>query len=269
MRSSFCFRILMSELMLFREQVFKHLQQDWSDVMARAYSLWSPRWRKTHSRQDQAHVVASNSQMNPAFKVLTNGSAGTGVVVVAGGGGSGSATKFTTSADSPLYDTEVNSSMVVVEQEDLPELFLPGRIIHIYLHKGQYHAAEVSRTFPDLRRIEVQGNIFEDHRSKNVLNALLEVRSVMHASSHLSTPPDWVPFNTVNVCYCCENPFTWHSTFRGDAQEFRDRYNCKHCGNVVCGPCSANRRAIPKYGLLFPERICDTCLNKGDFALLK
>lgn len=253
-------RILMSELMLFREQVFKHLQQDWSDVMARAYSLWSPRWRKTHSRQDQHH--AASNAANPSLKSLTNGT-------TASGGTSATSVKLTTTADSPLYDSEVNNSMVVVEQEDLPELWLPGRIVHIYLHKGQYHAAEVSRTFPDLRRIEVQGNIFEDHRSKNVLNALLEVRSVMHASSHLSTPPDWVPFNSASVCYCCENPFTWHSTFRGDAQQFRDRYNCKHCGNVVCGPCSANRRAIPKYGLLFPERICDTCMYKGDFALLK
>ncbi len=244
----------MSELMQFREQVFKHLQQDWGDVMTRAYSLWSPRWRQTHSRQDAASsalVTANNTQV---FRALTHPHS-------TGSKSAGAA------AAERMRDQDADlTSMVVVDEEVLPELWLPGRIIHIYLHKGRYHGAEVTRTFPDLRRIEVQGNMFEDHRSKNLLDALLEVRAVRHS---LNSPPDWVPFNHASVCYCCQNSFTWHSTFRGNAQEYRDRYNCKHCGNVVCGPCSHQRRAIPKYGLLFAERICDHCLYKGDFAVVK
>ena len=34
--------------MVFREQVFRHIAQDWNDVIQRAGTLWSPRWRDTH-----------------------------------------------------------------------------------------------------------------------------------------------------------------------------------------------------------------------------
>eukprot|EP01034_Spumella_vulgaris_P023030 gene23030-29219_t len=245
-------RALMSELMLFREQVFRHMAQDWTDVMARAYSLWSPRWRQTHSSsnyqsQQESDLSGGGGSSANAFKALHH--------------------KVLKDSPSPhpLNNTNTTSDdMVLIEEEVLPSLWVPGRIVHVYLHKGQYHASEVSRTFPDIRKIEVQGNMFEDHRSKNILDALLEVRAVRHAAN---SPPDWIPFNLADVCYCCSNSFTWHSTFRGAAQEYRDRYNCKHCGNVVCGPCSTHRRAIPKYGLFFPERICDHCLYKGDFAI--
>jgi hypothetical protein len=35
----------MRELMVFREQMFQHLQQEWVDVLRRAAGLWTPRWR--------------------------------------------------------------------------------------------------------------------------------------------------------------------------------------------------------------------------------
>ncbi|KAJ1412178.1 hypothetical protein B484DRAFT_297678, partial [Ochromonadaceae sp. CCMP2298] len=69
----------------------------------------------------------------------------------------------------------------------------------------------------------------------------------------------WAPFDASEVCACCHNNFSWHSTFSGQAQEFRDKYNCRNCGQLVCGPCSAQRRAIPRLGLIFPKRICDQC----------
>ena len=97
------------------------------------------------------------------------------------------------------------------------------------------------------------------------MNALLEVRAVKKANHD---PPYWQPFNSSSTCACCKNRFTWHSTFRGEAQEYRERYNCRHCGALVCGPCSTQKRAIPKFGLIFPKRICDKCVLKGDYAHL-
>ncbi len=84
----------------------------------------------------------------------------------------------------------------------------------------------------------------------------------------LPLPPPWEPFDTRDSCFCCGNSFTWHSTFRGDAQEYRERYNCRHCGRLVCGPCSSEKRPVPKWGMIFPRRVCDLCINEGDFSQL-
>ena len=156
------------------------------------------------------------------------------------------------------YDDEV-----VVEEEELAQLWLPGRVLHIYIHNGQCMAAEVSRNFPDLRTIVLQGNIFEDHRSEKILNALLEVRATRQAPR---AAPAWQSYHDSDACYCCNSNFTWNSTFTGQAQEFRDKYNCRYCGHLVCDPCSTQRRAMPQLGHMFPKRICDKCLYKGDFA---
>jgi hypothetical protein len=159
-------------------------------------------------------------------------------------------------------------------------LWLPGRVLHLYSYRGVYVAAEVPAAFPTLRRIEVQGHIFANHRSADTFDALLEVRAVRaaaaiaaatgradveakRAGSHL---PVWTSYRATDVCECCRAQFTWHSTFKGEAQEYRERYNCRQCGGLVCEPCSAQRRAIPRIGLLSPQRVCDRCFHKGDYA---
>ena len=91
----------------------------------------------------------------------------------------------------------------------------------------------------------------------------MQARAVLQAYGE---PPPWTPFDSASLCQCCGSTFTWHSTFRGEAQEYRERYNCRHCGALVCGPCSEKRATIPKFGLLQPARICDSCFYKGDFA---
>ena len=118
-------------------------------------------------------------------------------------------------------------------------------------------------TLPTLRRIEVQGEMFADHSSEAIFDALLEARAVARCSTQ---PPPWTPYDRVDRCECCAARFTWHSTFRGEAQEYRERYNCRQCGRCVCGPCSQRRRPLPKLGLVFPSRICDQCYFRGDFA---
>lgn len=235
-------RLLMKELIVFREQVFRHLEQDWSDVIARASNLWTPRWRD-HNYNSNGNN--NNDAVKTAAEILSTG-----------------VSQKTSQKDA---DESPDSSLVFVDEDEIKDLWLPGKIIHIYSHRGQYKAIEVPRDFGTLRRIEVQGNIFRDHDAKNIFNSLLEVRAVRNSTGK---PPEWQLFS-VTACQCCHNSFTWHSTFRGDAQEYRERYNCRNCGRLVCGPCSIQKRAIPRLGLIFPVRICDTCFYKGEFADVK
>lgn len=64
----------------------------------------------------------------------------------------------------------------MINPATVAKLWLPGRIMHIYMHRGVYRIAEVPRSFPSLRRIEIQGDIFNDHTSRTVYDALLEVK---------------------------------------------------------------------------------------------
>ena len=214
-------RGLMKEILVFRSQVFRHLEQDWADVIARASSLWTPRWRG-----------------EPAGGGATCGD----------------------EAPSPIGSSD---DAVMVDEEQIAQLWLPGRVVHLYSHRGCYRAAEVPRSFPSLRRIEVQGHMFSDHWGDNVFEALLQARAVSRARAQA---PLWVPFDSSSSCQACGSSFTWHSTFQGEAQEYRERYNCRSCGALVCGPCSQQRRAIPRIGLISPVRICDSCFYRGDFA---
>jgi Lipase (class 3)/FYVE zinc finger len=59
---------------------------------------------------------------------------------------------------------EDSPGSVVVEEMPLPKMFVPGRIVHIYSHRGVYRAAFVPRTFRELRRITMAGNMLSDHK---------------------------------------------------------------------------------------------------------
>jgi len=284
----------MRELMVFREQMFQHLHQEWVDVLRRASGLWTPRWRlalttapsnnnatsKSSSATNGLGAVqaterlmaqARNAEL-PRAEAQAIGSAHM-VSVEAAASSVPTATLSNNSSSSAANHTTSNKTeplkaegvAVMVDEEHLAQLWLPGRILHIYIHHGQCQAAEVSRNFPDLRTIILQGNIFEDHRSERILNALLEVRAVRQAAR---AAPAWQSYHDSDTCACCHSNLTWNSTFTGQAQEFRDKYNCRHCGRLVCDPCSTQRRAIPQLGHMFPKRICDQCLYKGDFASL-
>jgi Lipase (class 3)/FYVE zinc finger len=68
----------------------------------------------------------------------------------------------------PSVDEESPGS-VVVEEMPLPKMFVPGRIVHIYSHRGVYRAAFVPRTFRELRRITMAGNMLSDHKVRSGL----------------------------------------------------------------------------------------------------
>jgi hypothetical protein len=70
---------------------------------------------------------------------------------------------------------------------------------------------------------------------------------------------------TLFVCLsessCCASRFTWASTSDSEAQEARDKHNCRSCGGLVCDPCAENRIPIPSIGITVPVRVCDRCYN--------
>jgi len=174
----------MRELMVFRSQVFRHLQQDWYDVLNRAGGLWSPKWREIfpscHVRSDVVPPVDENQIKNnesdnahiytlePIKSIIySEEMKGNNCIDI-------TCEEFDQGDD---VEDEPMSSIVEVEEDELPELWIPGRVLYIYSHRGQYKAALVDRRYPPLRRIEVQGNIFADHSGQSIFDGLLEVIS--------------------------------------------------------------------------------------------
>lgn len=244
-------RILMKDVLFFQAEVFKYLEQDWKDAIARAAAIWAPRTResdKMHTREcqneDMDHLKETKSSIS-----LDTGAAGD-VEEVGTTDGNG----------------DNISQYLLVLEEEVVSLWCPGRLVHMFARNGVYDAAYVPRTFPSLRRILVQGNIFRDHNGQSIFEALQEIRAARNAPC---SPPAWTPYNdpsTQGVCKCCQSRFTWHSTFRGEAQEYKERYNCRSCGALVCGPCSTYRHPVLRLGLITPSRICSTCFHNGVYS---
>jgi hypothetical protein len=155
-------------------------------------------------------------------------------------------------------DDEHDHAAVVLDETPLPHMFLPGKIVHIYGHRGVYKAAYVPRTFAELRRISMAGNMLSNHTTKSYFESLLEVQTTRLASE---SPPRWTAYDEDDTCCCCANRFTWASTSNSEAQEARDKHNCRSCGGLICDPCSKNRVPIPSIGLTVPVRVCDRCYN--------
>ena len=167
----------MRELLVFREQVFRHLRQDWTDVILRARDLWSPKTRVRDDASDLLGPKQGPRPLSPSPATATSTS------------NSGQENRSDDSASRSVRDQaqavdddrdECSDAAVVVEDAErgewIPSLWLPGRILHIYSHLGQYRVAKVPRSLPTLRKIEIQGNIFTDHVSQTIFDALLEVR---------------------------------------------------------------------------------------------
>ncbi|CBJ27220.1 Zinc finger FYVE domain-containing protein [Ectocarpus siliculosus] len=170
------------------------------------------------------------------------------VVVVGGGGGAGSE----------------EEEAEVVEELPLPELYVPGRIVHIYSQRGVYRATEVPRDHDTLRTIPMYGNMLADHASIAYFDALEEIAAVRTAEAKGEFMPDWVPFSEFEVSQLCKADFWWASTSKSEAQRARDKHNCRMCGLLVCDPCSDHRKPLPRVGVLEACRVCDRCFYGAD-----
>ncbi|CAM9302396.1 unnamed protein product [Pylaiella littoralis] len=152
----------------------------------------------------------------------------------------------------------------VVEEFPLPELYVPGRIVHIYSQRGVYRATEVPRDHDTLRTIPMYGNMLADHASLAYFDALEEIAAVRAAEAKGEFMPDWVPFSESEVCQLCKADFSWASTSKSEAQRARDKHNCRMCGILVCDPCSNHRKPLPRVGVLEACRVCDRCFYGAD-----
>eukprot|EP00752_Nemacystus_decipiens_P001837 g1772.t1 len=164
------------------------------------------------------------------------------------------------SSDLGLEDEDAE----VVEEFPLPELYVPGRIVHIYSQRGVYRATEVPRDHDVLRAIPMYGNMLQDHASLAYFDALEEIATVREAEAKGEFMPDWVPFSESEVCQLCKADFSWASTSKSEAQRARDKHNCRMCGRLVCDPCSVHRKPLPRVGVLEACRVCDRCFYGAD-----
>ncbi|ETM02236.1 hypothetical protein L917_01255 [Phytophthora nicotianae] len=160
-------------------------------------------------------------------------------------------------SDKALHEEEKMAAELVATLVDDPkELYIPGKVTHIYFYKGIYEAVHVDRKCEELSHIPVQQNMLSDHLGCNYLSALRVVRDARRAKPTL---PEWVPFSTKTRCMCCDSPFTWNSTSSSEAQQNRDQHNCRRCGALVCEGCSQKFKSIPEFGINVPVRVCDRC----------
>ena len=213
-----------------RHAAYGQLEQDWDSLVQRVTELWKPK-----------HRVHSLGEETGAGSVVISSLLGKRDLVEEGEG------------KEPMMDAE------------LAEIWIPGRILHIYYHHGVSQVAEVPRGHPSLRCLALQGTMLSDHFARNVMSALKAVQLVHQAPD---TPPVWTPFDARDTCQRCANAFSWHSTFTSETSEARDRHNCRNCGDLVCGPCSAQRQAIPRLGLSEPVRVCIKCHLQGSSTVL-
>mmetsp|Transcript_62264 Transcript_62264/g.92419 ORF Transcript_62264/g.92419 Transcript_62264/m.92419 type:complete len:116 (+) Transcript_62264:210-557(+) len=93
-------------------------------------------------------------------------------------------------------ETSENKLPVMLEEIPLHRMFIPGKIVHVYTHRGGYKAAFVPRAFRELRRVSLAGNMLTDHTSNAYYEGLLEVQSVRNAAEDL---PEWTGFDEVTT----------------------------------------------------------------------
>jgi hypothetical protein len=109
---------------------------------------------------EEENIALSRSGMDESESVSARHSTTSGVR--SGGQSLKSGAEDPDPADDGAGDEAPGS--VVVEEMPLPKMFVPGRIVHVYSHRGVYRAAYVPRRFRELRRITMAGNMLSDHK---------------------------------------------------------------------------------------------------------
>ncbi|CAH0477248.1 unnamed protein product [Peronospora belbahrii] len=75
---------------------------------------------------------------------------------------------------------------------------------------------------------------------------------------NLSHAPEGISDEHTTECSSC------HTTFRLAMR----KHHCRHCGRTLCYNCSSQKIAIPKFQVLKPDRVCDTCFDVLSFRKL-
>lgn len=131
-------------------------------------------------------------------------------------------------------------------------LYIPGRIVHSYQHRGTVRAALVDHNLSSFQRIQAFDNMIEDHRIENLAESL---RGVIAARNAPEQPPAWESIadeqhakSEYVRCNVCQYFVGWDSEISGhsEAVELRNSYHCYRCGKITCSHCSRSRRTIPQ-----------------------
>ncbi len=223
--------------------------EDWDALVSRVKGLWTPRWRSSAMRADV--VEQPSTCLGQIIDAASHGLKRSVIPIV------------DQTPDGPTPRTTSHSESAG-EQHNLADLFLPGRILHIYSHRSVYKARFVPRDMPTFRFLHAYGNCYTDHLAANYFDALGEVLDVSAAQAAGQFPPAWVPYNASDVCQCCGSGFTWASTSQSSAQINRDKHNCRQCGKLVCDSCADHRQPIPDIGLKQCVRVCDACFFRRE-----
>ncbi|GAX15810.1 hepatocyte growth factor-regulated tyrosine kinase substrate [Fistulifera solaris] len=112
--------------------------------------------------------------------------------------GESTSTKSNSACDDSGQNEKDDQEPVILEESPLPRMFVPGKIAHIYAHRGVYKAVYVPRDFRELRSVSLAGNMLSDHKCKNYYEALLEVRTVRRAQE---APPRWTAYDEDDTWY--------------------------------------------------------------------
>ena len=121
-------------------------------------TLWSPRTRAVQTKETSS-LILSTSQAASNLISQPQPEQRCGLI----------------ESEEPADESDSTDDGVLVTEEELIQLWLPGTIVHLYARRGIYNAVLVPRNFSDLRRILVQGNIFKDHSSMSIFESLQEV----------------------------------------------------------------------------------------------
>jgi hypothetical protein len=213
-----------------KEWVDQHLEQDLTSVFNRAKKVWAPRFRGSFmlprrdtgaKEQDSgAHEQKSQKMIDFEEKILkSDTSADIESVLESSDEDIGSIEIEnmknrnkssldvpSSSSDEPLMHNDVPSpeycglddvdgtDILVLGETPLPKMYVPGRIIHIYSDNGAYKATFVPRSFKAIRRISLAGNMLTDHTARAYYESLLEVKSVGEASASGVVFPRWASY---------------------------------------------------------------------------
>ena len=241
-------RALMKEMLSFRPHIGAYIDQDYQDLMTRLQSVWRPLVRELSRERANLPLPSPRPQL-----------------------GGNSLHNYDHDGD----NDDSYMDYIVIEEDSLPEMFVPGSVVHLYKDRGQWQATRVPRTLPSLRRIQLQPGMFRDHFATNIFAALHEAsvsrkstNSPMSSGAHQvavcarGQPPEWMPVSASDstyTCTCCDAPFNWHSTFQGPAQTLLLVSHCHSCGQPVCKPCSTRHLSLPHLGFTGTRRVCDRC----------
>ena len=280
------------EIQARREDWAPFLSSDLNGVMQRAMTLWAPHQRGRHnsgSKSSEDTVDLSSGRSQSASSVNSSSATATttttnmevstkeGTAAADSSSFSSSSSSSTSSASSSnTYDPSKTNrksyhnddnikdeskliSNILEQNLSTSRLVVPGSICHTYSVNGQTHCALINHRHPSLRRIEAYSTCTRDHVTSSLLLSMREVSAARAPSC--KRPPQWESMRTDAdvTCSVCSYNVSWSVTGKAATETARATHHCRCCGTIVCKDCSMHKIALPMYGMLSPERVCDVC----------